>query len=188
MYSSVILIAVFLSACSDSAIETERLNELQPIMFSNSTDKTVITDKTASLSVPAECDKTTSEIHVATTESGPFVSIASYDGANLSRLVEDCRKSGSTSFDVLQWKLLVAPTSKATKTLFFKAISGKTESIVTKLNVAFNPKVTAAPRGMDFSPSGNTITSANYRMRVQMGRPFSSNTQSGNYRIKSNNQ
>lgn len=165
-----------LLACSDAELESERLSSLSPILFDGSSNKSVTSAKPDSLQINASCDKTTSNIWVSESASGPFSSLSSFAGVDLSSLVESCRQNSSINLDVLKFSLVsFEKGEKNQKTLFFRASSGEEKSSVSQLDISYLPPIEPkAPKGMDLSVAAGTVSSANAKIRYKVGRPIRS--------------
>ena len=114
-------------ACTEGSLETSRLNELKPIMFGGELSGTAKTSSTSSFFLQStSCDKTTSDIQFATSETGPYSSLTTLSSLSVSQIIEGCRQSGVLQLDVLAAKILsFIKGQEATKKYFSKQSAEK---------------------------------------------------------------
>lgn len=176
-----------LIACSDANLETERLSSLEPILFSGQETGVVITDKVSSAMMTASCDKTTTDIKISTTPAGSFSSLSQSSALDLSSLIDNCRKMGQLKIDVLQLSLLnFTQWQKEAKSLYFKAISGPSESKVTELVVDYiPPSKPKTPVGLSYAlASGEVTDGGNFKLKFKIGKPIPSVINGGSFQVR----
>jgi hypothetical protein len=168
-----IVLGGLLVSCSDNTHETTRLSSLQPILFDGRTQKSIQVESASSQQVQASCDKTTNDILVSQSASGPFSSVRSYPNTSLSALIESCRKSGTFNLDIFTSNILAFTKGvKGNKVLFFQAASGSTFSTVSQLTVAYNPAITLAhPVGFSVNAGSGIASGTNVKLEYQIGKP-----------------
>ena len=183
-------ILVFAMACTDNAHETTRLSSLQAILFDGKMEKVLSVNDPVSAEVIASCDRTITDVLVADSEDGDFKSISNYSGINLAEVTSNCRRTATLKVDVLKSKVTTFQKGqKATKKVYFKAVSGEDISAASLLDMSYVPPIKAnSPVGFGVSAAGGKVVGTSFSLQYKIGKPAPSSINGTNFKIESVSQ